>query len=171
MKSSAALLLAFVSTLVFAQAKTDYTLNGDQVRFRVPPEWTAIMEKADGDPQAVIFQVPDPATQGTEDTASVTVKTRSLKTSADFAGFMQDEFERSKGQAGYENDAANKDASIHRYYVTRAKTRYLVSDNYHLAGNVAVEVRCQRPLLDATPAEWNDGFDAACKGVVASLKR
>ena len=171
MKSSAALLLTFVSTLAFAQAKTDYALNGDQVRFRVPPEWTAIMEKADGDPQAVIFQVPDPATAGTEDTASVTVKTRSLKSGAEFAGFVTDEFERAKGQAGYENDAANKDATIHRYYVTRARTRYLVSDNYHQTGNVAVEVRCQRPLLDATPAAWNDGFDAACKGVVASLKR
>jgi len=166
-----ALLLALVSTAAFAQAKTDYTLNGDQVHFRVPPDWTAIMEKADGDPQAVIFQVPDPATQGTEETASVTIKTRSLKTSADFAGFVQDEFERSKGQAGYENDSANKDSSSHRYFVTRNKTRYLVNDNYHLAGNVAVEVRCQRPLLDATPKSWNDAFDAGCSSVVASLKR
>ena len=165
------LLLAFFSAALFAQAKTDYTLNGDQVRFRVPPEWTAIMEKADGDPQAVIFQVPDPATQGTEDTASVTVKTRSLKASADFANFVQDEFERSKGQAGYENESAAKDSSMHRYFVTRNKTRYLVTDHYHLTANVAVEVRCQRPLLDATPKSWNDSFDAGCSGVVASLKR
>ena len=81
MKSSALLLLLFsgalFSSALFAQAKTDYALNGDQVRFRVPPDWTAIMEKADGDPQAVIFQVPDPTAQGTEDTASVTIKTRS----------------------------------------------------------------------------------------------
>lgn len=157
--------------LVFAQAKTDYSLNAGQVNFHVPPEWTAIMEKADGDPQAVIFQVPDPVAQGSEDTASVTVKTRSLKASADFQGFVTDEFERSKGQAGYEADSANKDSTVHRYFVTRGKTRYLVRDSYQLSGNVAIEVRCQRPLLDATPKDWSDRFDASCASVVASLKK
>ena len=166
-----ALPLALVTCAVFAQAKTDYSLNAGSVQFHVPPDWTAIMEKADGDPQAVIFQVPDPAAQGTEDTASVTVKTRSLKTSEDFAGFVQDEFERSKGQAGYENDAANKDSSAHRYVVTRNKTRYHIDDNYALKGNVAVQVRCQRPMLDATTKDWSDGFDASCNKVVASLKK
>jgi hypothetical protein len=164
-------LLVFASTLVFAQAKTDYTLNAGQVHFRVPPDWTAIMEKADGDPQAVVFQVPDPATQGSEDTASVTIKTRSLKASADFQGFVTDEFERAKGQAGYETDASNKDSSVHRYFVSRSKTRYLVRDAYQLDGSVAIEVRCQRPLLDGTPAEWNERFDASCASVVASLKK
>ena len=166
-----ALPLAIVSCALFAQAKTDYELNAGQVHFRVPPDWTAIMEKSDGDPQAVIFQVPDAAAQGTEDTASVTVKTRSLKASTDFSAFVTDEFERAKGQAGYEADSSNKDSSVHRYYVMRNKTRYLVYDNYHLAGNVAVEVRCQRPLLDGTPATWSDGFDASCASVFASMKR
>ena len=166
-----ALTLAFASTLAFGQAKTDYTLNGGAVHFHVPGDWTAIMEKSDGDPQAVIFQVPDPTAQGTEDTASVTIKTRNLKASADFNGFVQDEFERSKGQSGYEMDSANKDSSVHRYFVMRSKTRYLVRDSYLLTGNIAVEVRCQRPLLDGTPATWSDGFDASCASVFASMKR
>ena len=166
-----ALPLAFVCVAAFAQAKTDYALNAGQVHFHVPPTWTAIMEKSDGDPQAVIFQVPDESAQGSEDTASVTVKTRSLSASGDFNGFVTEEFERSKGQAGYENDSANKDSSAHRYYVMRNKTRYLVHDSYALAGNVAVLVRCQRPLLDATPKDWSDGFDASCASVVASMKK
>ena len=165
-----ALPLLIASGLLFAQAKTDYALNAGQVHFHVPPDWTAIMEKADGDPQAVIFQVPDPTAQGTEDTASVTVKTRSLKSSADFQGFVTDEFERAKGQGGYETDASNKDAQVHRYFVTRNKTRYLVRDTYQLSGNVAVGVRCQRPLLDGTPNEWSSAFDAGCSNVVGSLK-
>lgn len=166
-----ALIFAFASPLAFAQAKTDYALNAGSVHFHVPPEWNAIMEKADGDPQAVIFQVPDPATQGTEDTASVTVKTRSLKSGDDFQSFVTDAFERAKGQGGYENDATNKDSAVHRYYVTRNKVRYLVRDAYQMNANVAIEVRCQRPLLDATPKEWNDRFDASCTSVVASMKK
>jgi hypothetical protein len=165
-----ALPFALVSLAAFAQAKTDYALNAGAVHFRVPPDWSAIMEKADGDPQAVIFQVPDPSAQGTEDTASVTVKTRSLKASGDFQGFVTDEFERSKGQAGYETDSATKDSSSHNYFVTRSKTRYHMHDTYQLNGNVAVLVRCQRPILDATPREWRDRFDASCASVIASMK-
>jgi hypothetical protein len=167
----AALALALTSSLAFAQAKTDYTLNAGAVHFHVPGDWTAIMEKSDGDPQAVIFQVPDPATQGTEDTASVTIKTRSMKSGDDFQSFVTEAFERAKGQSGYENDTANKDSSVHRYYVTRNKVRYLVRDAYQMNASVAIEVRCQRPLLDATPKEWSDQFDAACTSVVASLKK
>ena len=60
---------------------------------------------------------------------------------------------------------------MHRYFVTRNKTRYLVRDTYQLTGNVAVGVRCQRPLLDGD-AERNgaSAFDAGCSSVVASLK-
>jgi hypothetical protein len=165
------LTLALASSLAFAQAKTDYTLNGGSVHFHVPGDWTAIMEKSDGDPQAVIFQVPDPVTQGTEDTASVTVKTRAMKSGDDFQGFVTDAFERAKGQSGYENDTANKDSSVHRYFVTRNKVRYLVRDAYQMNASVGIEVRCQRPLIDATPKEWNDKFDADCTSVVASMKK
>lgn len=162
--------LAFLSLAAFAQAKTDYTLNAGAVHFRVPPDWSAIMVKDDGDPQAVIFQVPDATAQGSEDTASVTVKTRSLKSSGDFQGFVTDEFERSKGQAGYESDSTTKDSSSHNYFLMRGKTRYHTHDTYQLNGNVAVLVRCQRPLLDATPKDWSDRFDASCASVFASMK-
>jgi len=124
-----ALTLALASSLAFAQAKTDYTLNAGSVHFHVPGNWTAIMEKSDGDPQAVIFQVPDPATQGTEDTASVTVKTRALKSGDDFQGFITDAFERAKGQGGYENDATTlvHDASnwsFHSFGVASSSGRW-----------------------------------------------
>jgi hypothetical protein len=165
-----ALTLALASSLAFAQAKTDYTLNAGSVHFHVPGDWTAIMEKSDGNPQAVAFQVPDASAQGSEDTASVTVKTRQLKDASQFAATVQDEFERSKAQGGYETDPANKDTSVHQYFVVRSKTKYLVRDTFQLSGNIAIEVRCQRPLLASTPASWTAEFDNACGAVVASLK-
>jgi hypothetical protein len=164
------LLASLAASTAHAQAKTDYSLNGDQIRFHVPASWTAIMEKADGNPQAVAFQVPDATAQGSEDSANVTVKTRQLKDPSEFTATVQDEFERSKAQGGYETDPANKDSSVHQYFVVRGKTKYLVRDSFQLSGTIAVEVRCQRPLLAATPAAWNGEFDAACAAVVASLK-
>jgi len=165
-----ALLGTCIASVAHAQAKTDYALNGDQVRFHVPADWTAIMEKADGNPQAVAFQVPDASAQGSEDAANVTVKTRELKDPSGFAATVQEEFERSKAQGGYENDPSNKDPAIHQYFVVRGKTKYLVRDSFQLNGSIAVEVRCQRPLLATTPAAWNAEFDKACGAVVASLK-
>ncbi len=165
-----ALFAAFAAATVHAQAKTDYSLNGDQVRFHVPADWTAIMEKTDGNPQAVAFQVPDASAQGSEDVANVTVKTRQLKDASQFAATVQDEFERAKTQGGYEADPANKDTSAHQYFVVRGKTKYLVRDSFQLSGNIAVEVRCQRPMLATTPPAWNSAFDNACGAVVASLK-
>jgi hypothetical protein len=164
------LLSIFAMSNAFAQDKTDYTLNGEQVHFRIPPGWSAIMEKSEGDPQFAAFQVPDPTAQGTDDSANVTVKTRQLKDASAFAATVQDEFERSKAQTGYENDASNTNSGVHQYFVVRGKTKYLVRDNFQLLGTVAVEVRCQRPLLASTPAAWNTEFDNACNSVVASLK-
>lgn len=159
------------STGAFAQGKTDYTLNNGQVHFHVPASWTAMMEKTDGNPQAVAFQVPDASAQGSDDAADATVKTRQLKGSAEFAGVVQDELERAKSQGGYEKDASNADPSVHQYFVVRGKTKYLVRDSFYLTSDIAVEVRCQRPLLASTPAAWSKEFDAACDNVVASLKR
>lgn len=162
------LLLSIPAAL--AQGKTDFTLNDGQVHFRVPAGWSAVMEKSDGDPQAVAFQVPDESAQGSQDSATAMVKTRRLKAAAEFAGFVQDEHARAQSQGGYEKDASNRNASVHQYFVQRAQTRYLIRDSYFLTGEIAVEVRCQRPLLEKTPATWNAQFDAACDAVAASLK-
>ncbi|HET6545919.1 MAG TPA: hypothetical protein VFG55_04150 [Rhodanobacteraceae bacterium] len=168
-----AMLLALMtaSTAVFAQADTGYSLNGDKVHFSVPADWVAIMQKHDGNPQAVIFQVPDPSAEANSGTASVTVKTRTLTNPAQFAAAVQSEFDLSKQQTGYARDAAHSDGSAHQYFVQRGKTRYLVRDSFFLTGTVAVQVRCQRPLIASTPQGWIAGFDAACARVFASLKQ
>lgn len=164
-------LALLIASSAFAQGKTDYTLNDGKVHFRVPPSWTAIMEKADGNPQAVAFQVPDESAQGSDDSANVTVKTRVLGGSAEFTGAVQEELDRAKAQAGYEKDASNKDESFLQYFVQRGQTRYVVRDSFALIGNIVAHVRCQRPLLEKTPAAWTAQFDTACNSVTASLKQ
>ena len=154
----------------FAQGKTDYTLNSGQVNFRVPPTWSAIMEKSDGNPQAIAFQIPDPATQGSEATASVTVKTRQLKSAAEFPSTVANAFEHAKSQSGYQDDASNSNKAVHQYFIMQGKTRYLVRDGFAQAGMVSVEVHCLRPLLPANTPAWNKEFDSACDGVLTSLK-
>ncbi|MEZ5461704.1 hypothetical protein [Dokdonella sp.] len=169
MKLSALLLLASIGT-AFAQERTDYNLNEGRVNFSVPSGWSAIMEKSDGNPQAIIFWVPDPATEGTDDTASVTVKTRRLNSPNDFAEATQNELALSKAQTGYEAEPEGNNANVHRYFVTRGKTRYTIRDRFTMLGNVAVQVRCQRPILDGTTQDWIARFDAGCNSVASSVK-
>lgn len=164
---SAALAAAFAGD---ARAqRSDFTLNDGQVSFHVPGGWVAVMEKTEGNPQAIAFQINSEATQGTEDSATAVVKTRRLG-SATFSDFVADEKARAAEQGDYAKDAANKDDAVHQYFVKRGQTRYLVRDSYARHGDVAVEVRCQRPLLASLPAEWNAQFDKGCAGVAASLK-
>lgn len=146
-----------------------YSLNDGAVRFKVPSGWTAMMQKTDGNPQAIAFQVPDPAAQGSDDATSVTVKTRHLANDSQFGVIVREQIDHARQQPGYEADATGTDASTHRYHVVRGQTKYAVRDSFREVGGVAVEVRCQRPLLDATPAAWSAQFDADCSAVVASL--
>lgn len=166
-----AFLLALSCATPVAAQVGDYALNDGQVRFSVPSGWTALMQKTEGNPQAIAFQVPDPATQGSEDTASVTVKTRHLANASQFGVVVREQIDHARQQPGYEADAAGTDASTHRYHVVRGKTKYFVRDSFQARGEVAIEVRCQRPLLDATPASWSAQFDSDCSAVVASLAK
>lgn len=163
------LLLAATSASALAQDRTAYSLNEGEVDFSVPAGWIAIMEKTDGNPQAIAFQVPDPGAQASNDSADVTVKTRRLAAASGYAATVADELDRARAQDGYENDANGTSADTHRYFVQRAGTRYQVRDSFRLLGNIAVEVRCRRPVLATTPASWNASFDAGCDSVVASL--
>ncbi|MGB0133708.1 hypothetical protein [Dokdonella sp.] len=169
MKLLPLILLAAIGS-ASAQERTSYNLNEGNITFSVPAGWSAIMEKSDGNPQAIIFVVPDPAADGTDDTASVTVKTRRLNSPNDFAEATQNELSLSKAQTGYEAEPEGSNASVHRYFVTRGKSRYTIRDRFTLLGNVAIQVRCQRPLLDATTQDWISRFDAGCNSVASSVK-
>ncbi|HQX65310.1 MAG TPA: hypothetical protein PLF47_05790, partial [Dokdonella sp.] len=112
----------------------------------------------------------DAAAEGSDDMASVTVKTRQLKTAADFAEATQNEMQLSKAQTGYEAALDGSNTGIHHYFVMRGKTRYEIRDRFSLMQNIAVQVRCQRPLLQATSKAWSNAFDAGCDSVASSLK-
>ena len=163
------ILLAAIGS-AHAQDRTNFNLNDGKIAFSVPQGWSAIMEKSDGNPQAITFQIADPASAGTDDMASVTVKTRQLKSAAAFVEATQNEMMLSKAQTGYEAALDGSNTGIHHYFVMRGKTRYEIRDRFTLMGEIAVQVRCQRPLLTETSKAWNSTFDSGCDSVASSLK-
>lgn len=169
MKLFPLILLAAIGS-AHAQDRTNFNLNDGKVSFSVPHDWSAIMEKSDGNPQAITFQIADPAATGTDDMASVTVKTRQLKSAAAFVDATQNEMMLSKAQTGYEAVLDGSNTGIHHYFVMRGKTRYEIRDRFTLMGEIAVQVRCQRPLLKDTDKGWSSSFDSGCDSVASSLK-
>ena len=154
-----------------AAGASQQTLDDGKVHFSVPSGWSTIMEKSDGNPQAIVIQAPDASAATSADAATITVKTRSLDDPSQFASAVQSEFDRSKSQPGYKRDTTVADGSAHQYFVQRGKTRYLVRDSFFLTGTIAVQVRCQRPLIDAIPPSWTSSFDTTCGHVFDSLKQ
>jgi hypothetical protein len=146
-----------------------HSLNDGRVHFGAPVAWTTMMEKAEGNPQVIAFDVPDPTAHDNGESASVTVKTRELGAAADFTGSVQEEFERVRAQPGYEADPSARPEAGLQYFVQRGKTKYLVRESSSLIGTIHVLVRCQRPLIAATPAAWNAAFDADCSRVAQSV--
>jgi hypothetical protein len=151
-------------------AAADYSLNDGRVRFTVPSTWTAVMEKRGEDPQAIAFDVPDAAPRDGGAIASVTVKTRSLAAPTDFAASVQDEMQRAQAQPGYAADTSTTDPARFRYTILRGTLRHAVEDRFVLLGDIAVQVRCQRPLSDAGAPAGAARFDGECADVFASLR-
>lgn len=164
-----ALLLLACTSLASAQDRSQYSLNDGKLHFDVPADWVAIMQKTEGNPQAIAFQAPNPGAADSGAAADVTVKSRQVRSPADFAATVASERERAQAQPGYSRDGDAGDDRMHRYFVQNGSVRYLVQDRFQLSGTLVVEVRCRRPILAATPASWNRGFDAACDAVFASL--
>ena len=163
--------LIFLLACAHASAQTsDFNLNDGRIRFSVPQSWGAIMEKSDGNPQAIAFAVADPATAGTDDAARVTVKTRQLKAPSEYADAMQNEMLLSKAQTGYAAEVESKESGTHNYTVTRGATTYSIKDQFKLIGNFAVKVRCERPVLKATSKAWSADFERDCAAVSASIR-
>ena len=60
------------------QQNTGFTLNGGIVHFSAPAEWPVIMQKTEGSPQVVAFQVKDPADNGSGEASRISVTSRKL---------------------------------------------------------------------------------------------
>lgn len=169
MKSILCIFLLLVGATALAQGQRDYQLNEGRVQFSAPGTWSAILQKTDGNPQAIAFHVPDPAAVGSDAAADVTLKTRRVANPAQYSSLVRQELDRARGQPDYREEQAGGEDAAHRYTLSRAGVRYHVEDSYRLRGDLMIELRCQRPILARSSAAWDQDFDAACARLAATL--
>ena len=150
-------------------APGEFTLNTGLIKFSAPPAWPVIMQKIEGNPQVVAFQVKDPADEGTGEATRVTVSTKLLDDTSNFQALVNADVDKGKMMADYEKRDSS-DASVLRFVARNGKTRYEYRDTWYLNGHVMVHVRCARPLLEKTSSQWSADYEKGCAQVMASAK-
>ncbi|MCE5232656.1 MAG: hypothetical protein ABFC67_01340 [Mizugakiibacter sp.] len=149
----------------------DYALADGGVRFSAPSDWNAIMEKTEGDPQFIAFQVRDPSPSAADSLARVTVSARRIANDDAFAQYVRDQLAHAKGLSGYQPAAGAPAANRSDYSATESKVRYSYSERYYHKGMLAVQLRCVRPAASQAGPAWAAAFDRGCDDVAVSLQR
>jgi hypothetical protein len=167
---AAALALLLCASAAIAQSKSDYTLYENIIKFKVPSEWPVIMEKKDGNPQFIAFQVKDPADTSSSELSQVTVNAKLLHDSSFFQQQVDAATDKAKQLPGFEQVTEGVDPTVFRYYAMNGKTRYEYRETFYLTSHLLLHIRCARPMLPNTTREWTDAWNKGCAELMQSLK-
>ncbi|WP_426689366.1 hypothetical protein [Rhodanobacter ginsengiterrae] len=164
------LAIAFAATLLAAGVHaTDVSMADGSVTFSTPDSWLAIME-TQGDPEAHVFQVPDPSPTGRNSLARVTV---TVKQVADVNGFNQYRSEataKAMALPGYKVAATPPGPNSNIYTAQENGTAFNYTEHYWFKNGRAIQLRCMRPSETQAGAGWKAEFDKGCAALAAQLK-
>jgi hypothetical protein len=158
------------TSAALAQTPGTYSLDQDFIRFTAPPEWPVIMRKTEGDPQFIAFQVRDPADADSGESSRVTVETRLLNDSSNFQALVNRGMDKARQMPDYTQSTEGVDADTLRYFARNGKTKYEYRETWYLNGHLLVHVRCARPMLKGTTAQWTRAYESGCAQVMQSVK-
>jgi hypothetical protein len=164
---------ALLTAATAANAETavgEFSLNSGVVKFSAPPQWPVILQKTEGNPQVVAFQVKDPADEGSGEATRVTVTTKLLDDTSNFQALVNADVDKGKQMPEYEKHDEGIDPSVLRYFARNSKTRYEYRETWYLNGHAMVHVRCARPMLDKTTAQWTADYEKGCAQVMQTAK-
>ena len=150
-------------------AASEYSLFENIVKFNAPSDWTVIMEKKDGNPQFIAFQVHDPADPASNEITQVTVNAKLMHDSSFFQQQVDAATDKAKQLPGFEVAKAS-DPNVFRYYAMNGKTRYEYKETFYLVSHLLLHVRCVRPMLADTTQAWSDTYDKSCADLMQQLK-
>lgn len=167
---STILAIAFATALLAGGAHAaDVSMADGSVHFTTPDNWLGIME-TQGDPEARVFQVPDPSPTGKNSLARVTV---TVKQVADVNGFNQYRSEataKAMALPGYKAAAVPPSPNSNVYTAQENATSFSYIEHYWFKNGHAIQLRCIRPSQTEAGADWKAAFDKGCDAIAAQLK-
>ncbi|WP_108471551.1 hypothetical protein [Rhodanobacter thiooxydans] len=167
---STTLVIAFAAALLAGGAHAaDVSMADGSVKFSTPDNWLDIME-TQGDPEARVFQVPDPSPTGRNSLARVTI---TVKQVADLNGFNQyrsDATAKAMALPGYKASAVPPGPNSNVYTAQENAAAFSYTEHYWFKNGRAIQLRCMRPSQTQAGADWKAAFDKGCDAIAAQLK-
>lgn len=148
---------------------TDVSMADGSITFSTPANWRGIME-TQGDPEARVFQVPDPSPTGKNSLARVTVTVKRVPDINSFHQFMAEAEAKSLALPGYAAAKMPPSPNSNMYSAQENGTDFSYVERYWLKDGHAIQLRCVRPSQTLAGSSWNAKFDKGCESVAAQLK-
>lgn len=162
--------IALSGVLAFAGVHAaEVGMAGGAVSFTTPDTWLGIMETT-GDPEARVFQVPDPSPTGKSALARVTVTVKHVNGAADFRQYINAAATRAAALPSYKGEPPAADATRLSYDAQESGVAAVYTEQYWLKGGLAIQLRCVRPAQSEAGAAWKAAFDKGCAGIAAQLQ-
>ncbi|HET8898370.1 MAG TPA: hypothetical protein VFN09_06350 [Rhodanobacteraceae bacterium] len=156
--------------LPLPSAAASHQLDQGRVRFTAPDGWTVIMEKTDGDPQFLVFQVPNPQAPGT--LSRIGVRLESVAGATGFSDDVKTALRKAKDGQGYKALPAQPGEYATLRYETAAEgVRQSVRLSFIHHGDRAIELSCIRPLEVTASGRWLADWNRACDELAKQLEQ
>ena len=148
---------------------TEVSMANGQVHFSAPDAWLDIMD-TQGDPEARVFQVPDPSPTAQNSLARVTVTVKQTPNVGAFKQYVGEATAKAMALPGYKATAHGDANNTYTYTAQEAGAQFNYSERYWFKDNRAIQLRCVRPQQSQAGAAWVAAFDKGCDAIAAQLK-
>lgn len=148
---------------------TEISMADGSVHFSTPDNWLGIME-TQGDPEAKVFQVPDPSPTGKNSLARVTVTVKLVNDVNSFNQYKSEATAKAMALPGYKVAALPPGPNSNVYTAQENATGFNYTEHYWFKNGHAIQLRCVRPSQSQAGAAWKAEFDKDCEAIAAQLK-
>jgi hypothetical protein len=171
LRTTTSIAFLFVTSVMMAGNvhATDVSMANGSVTYSTPASWKVIME-TQGDPEARVFQVPDPSPTGKNSLARVTVTVTRVPDINSFHQFMAEAEAKSMTLPDYVVAKVPPSPNSNVYSAKENGADFSYVEHYWLKSGFAIQLRCVRPSQTLAGSAWNTEFDKGCESVAAQLK-
>ncbi len=147
----------------------EVSMADGSVTFHTPDSWLTIMQ-TEGDPEAQVFQVPDPSPTGKNSLARITVTVKQVQDISSFHQFMAEADAKAMALPGYKVAPAPPTPNSNVYTAQEIGTDFSYVEHYWFKNGRAIQLRCVRPSQSLAGATWKADFDKGCAALAEQLK-
>ena len=158
-----------IATLAGAAHAGEVSMASGAITFDTPNNWLPIMQ-TQGDPEAQVFQVPDPSPTGKASLARVTVTVKRVADISSFHQFMAEATAKGLGLPGYKAAEVPPSPNSNVYTAQEIGVQFNYTEHYFFKHGYAIQLRCIRPSTSMAGPAWQAGFDKGCASLAAQLK-